>query len=90
VTDWSDYALLLVDVRRDFYPDLVAKPFPDLPGERVVTKQSFDGFLGTDLHEQTLKAYPFVFSRTRSDLLDAERAGWDADLDRLGTLPTAR
>jgi nicotinamidase-related amidase len=51
VTDWSDYALLLVDVRRDFYPDLVAKPFPDLPGERVVTKQSFDGFLGTDLHE---------------------------------------
>ncbi len=111
MTRWDDYALLLVDVQRDFYPDSVAGPHPDLPertgellsacrdrgievvhlharfaadesdwmaryrlrgripcvdgtpgaepltvarppaGERVVTKQSFDGFLGTDLHE---------------------------------------
>lgn len=194
MSDWADYALLLVDVQRDFYPDSVAGPHPDLQqrtaqllatcrerrieivhlharfaadgsdwiaryrlrgripcvdgtpgaapldvavpreGERVVTKQSFDGFLGTDLHdhlrsngrrfllvaglvtstcvvftassatqlgylvavvedccgdragihEQTLETYPFVFSRTRSDRLDADRDAWDTDLAILG------
>jgi nicotinamidase-related amidase len=110
----------------------------ELPGEPVVVKQSFDGFLGTDLdevlaergirgllvaglvtstcvlftastatqrgylvsvvsdccsdreelHDATLAAYPFVFDTVLSEQIAARRDGWDADLDRMDTLPT--
>jgi len=29
--DWSAFALLLIDMQRDFWPDAVANKFPDLP-----------------------------------------------------------
>jgi len=29
--DWSSFALLLIDVQRDFWPEPVARAFPDLP-----------------------------------------------------------
>jgi len=29
--DWSPFALLLIDVQRDFWPEPVARAFPDLP-----------------------------------------------------------
>jgi len=30
-TDWSSFALLLIDVQKDFWPEPVAREFPDLP-----------------------------------------------------------
>jgi nicotinamidase-related amidase len=30
-TDWSSFALLLIDVQKDFWPEAVAREFPDLP-----------------------------------------------------------
>jgi nicotinamidase-related amidase len=106
-------------------------------GEPVIRKQSFDGFLRTDLdellrsrrkrflfvaglvtstcvlftaasatqlgylvavvrdccadrdgvHEQTLSAYPFVFSTTDSERLLDERPDWDRQLARLTDSP---
>jgi nicotinamidase-related amidase len=195
---WSRYALVLVDLQRDFWDAATAATNPELPkrvaglltfaraegitvvhvrarfrpdggdwmpryrlrnwipcidgtpgaetlpfamelsGEPVVIKQSFDGFLGTDLdevlaergirglfvaglvtstcvlftastatqrgylvsvvsdccsdrvelHETTLAAYPFVFESVRSDQIAAGRDRWDADLDRMDTVPT--
>jgi ureidoacrylate peracid hydrolase len=196
MSGWGDYALLLVDVQRDFYPREVSREHPYLPermaallascrtrgievvhvqarfaadgsdwmsryrlrgripcvegtwgaevldcarpdeGELVLVKHTFDGFLETDLHahlrsagrrfvlvaglvtstcvlftastatqlgylvavvedccgdlvgrhEQVVDSYPFVFSRTASDQLDADRPSWDAALARLGEL----
>ncbi|HEV2782031.1 MAG TPA: isochorismatase family cysteine hydrolase [Actinophytocola sp.] len=190
---WAEYALLMIDAQRDFWPDAVAGTAPGLPaavtrllercreagidvvhvraefrpdrsdwiaryrlrgnipcvsgtpgaeplpfaaerpGELVVRKQSFDAFLRADLdallrargkrflfvaglvtstcvlftaasatqlgylvavvrdccadregmHEQTLEAYPFVFSTTESASLLDDRAGWDRQLARL-------
>jgi nicotinamidase-related amidase len=36
-----------------------------------------------DVHEHTLDRYPFIFSRTTVDQIDATRAQWLADLERL-------
>jgi nicotinamidase-related amidase len=191
--NWDEYALLVIDVQRDFWPDSVASTAPGFPaavtrllemcrevgidvvhvraeflpdrsdwiaryrlrgnipcvagtpgaeplpfaearpGEAVLHKQSFDAFLRTDLdallrarrkrflfvaglvtstcvlftaasatqlgylvavvrdccadregvHEQTLEAYPFVFSTTDSARLLDDRADWDRQLARL-------
>jgi nicotinamidase-related amidase len=111
-----------------------------LPGELVLSKQTFDAFLSTDLdallrargkrfllvaglvtstcvlftaasatqlgylvavvsdccadragvHEQTLAAYPFVFSTTDSTSLLDDRADWDRQLARLAADPASR
>ncbi|HWM18360.1 MAG TPA: isochorismatase family cysteine hydrolase [Ilumatobacteraceae bacterium] len=121
----------------DGTPGVETLPFAaELPGEAVVIKHSFDGFLGTDLdevlagrgirglliaglvtstcvlftastatqrgylvsvvsdccsdreepHRATLAAYPFVFDTVLSHEIAGRRDGWDADLDRMGTL----
>ncbi|MGH9231494.1 MAG: cysteine hydrolase family protein, partial [Acidimicrobiales bacterium] len=41
-----------------------------------------------ELHHATLAAYPFLFDAVRSDQIAERRDGWDADLDRIDTVPT--
>ncbi len=36
ITRWGQFALLLIDVQRDFWPEKLAKCFPDFPAN--VTK----------------------------------------------------
>jgi nicotinamidase-related amidase len=194
--DWRQFALLLIDVQKDFWTEQLAQSFahfptsvarllslcrsegieiihlrasfkPDMsdwmskyklrgsipclqgtagvqtlpfaldrPGETVIVKQTFDGFHSPELlhllerkrkryvltaglltsvcvllttasaaqkgfltavvedccadqphlHEQTLDAYPFVFERTKVDLLPEHSAEWGADVKKLDAL----
>jgi hypothetical protein len=57
-------------------------------GERVLANHTFEDCCGdgAGINQQVLDSYPFVFSRTASDRLDADRRSWDTALDRLREL----
>jgi len=47
-TDWSSFALLLIDVQQDFWPGPVARAFPDLP-DRITQLLAFCRRAGMDV-----------------------------------------
>ena len=75
-TDWSSFALLLIDVQQDFWPKAVADAFPDLP-ERVERLLAICRAGGISVIH--LRA---AFAKDQSD--------WMAKYRLLGTVPCIR